>query len=105
MIVHGKRIREDFSDVADSKCEKLLVALSKKKMIALNETGSKSNNLLVDFLRCHTRVFSRESCKPAGKSYARCHASVMGTGNYKGAKDCKNELQEWMNCCRKCMKD
>jgi len=102
MIVRGKRIHEDFIDsTSNSKCEKLLKALSKKKSIPLTAIGSRSNNLLVDFLKCHTKVLSKDYCKPVEKVYKGCHSSVMGTGNYNGAKDCGNELQEWMECCMK----
>ena len=101
MIVRGSKTHEDFRDsVSQTRCEKLLATLSKKKKINLQDIGSRSNNLLLDFLKCHTKL-RRHNCKTAEKLYGSCHASVMGTGNYNNQKDCGDELHQWLECCRR----
>jgi hypothetical protein len=106
MIVQGPKIHEDFRGTTEgTKCEKHLGIVRKKKKIDLEAIGSRSNNALLDFLKCQSGVRSKQSstnnnlCGAIEKSYASCHASVMGTGNYSGKKHCGDELKEWLECC------
>ena len=108
MIVNGKEIHEAFSshettDKSSKRCQKVLASLSKQKSIPLDAIGSRSNNLLLEVLKCQTKVLARaraSPCKTVEKSYSSCHASVMGTGNFKGKKHCGEELGEWLDCVR-----
>ena len=104
-VVEGSKILKDFADFVESnpKCSKQFTAVSKKKHIDLEDIGSRPNNLMLEFLKCHTKVVQKTNqdtaCKGLEKSYLSCHASVMGTGNFNGQKHCGEQLKEWLECC------
>ena len=78
------------------KCEKYLKPLQRKKMIDLDSIGSQKNNNLLDFLRCQSKA--KKICADEEKVYSKCHASVMGTGSFKGMKNCGEELEKLFDC-------
>jgi len=97
MIVEGPTIHEDLREVVQGgRCETHLEAVHKKKTIDLAAIGSRPNNLLLAFLKCHKVIQS--DCKDYIKAYTKCHGSVMGTGNYNGQKHCGDELKKWLEC-------
>ncbi len=117
MIVNGREIHQEFSShetthKTSKRCQKVLAALSKQETISLDAIGSRSNNLLLEVLKCQSKVLlpatsagtssggGGSPCKKVEKSYQNCHASVMGTGNFKGKKQCGEELGEWLDCVR-----
>lgn len=84
--------------------------------------GSRPNNILLDFLKCYTKVQAKknvetqalssngggvhvhvhdndkDTCRSVEKSYNNFHLSVIGTGNYNGHKQCGDQLQDWLEC-------
>jgi hypothetical protein len=82
--------------VAPRCAAKYLKPVAKLSNIDLERIGDRKNNILLDLLRCQVKV--EKSCKPRQRSYELCHASVMGTGNFEGRKDCGKELESLFQC-------
>jgi hypothetical protein len=82
----------------EQKCQKYLKPLARtKRTIDFKAIGSKSNNDLIDLLRCQGKTKGMP-CIDVEKAYAKCHTSVMGTGIYQGKKNCAEELEKLFSC-------
>mmetsp|Transcript_3219 Transcript_3219/g.3687 ORF Transcript_3219/g.3687 Transcript_3219/m.3687 type:complete len:95 (-) Transcript_3219:24-308(-) len=65
MKVDGRTIASSSSSsttpINNQKCEKYLKPIQKKKNISLNDIGSPSNNMLLDYLYCQCKVIAKTS--------------------------------------------
>ena len=102
-------------DVISDACAKYYKPLSKKKKkpIDTEAIGTPTYNLLLDLLRCQVKhpnnAIAKDNVGGAGgsdakkcvnveKMYSACHAAVMGVGNYKGRKNCSDEMERLFSC-------
>ena len=101
-------------DVISDACAKYYKPLSKKKKkpIDTEAIGTPTYNLLLDLLRCQVKHPNNAIAKDNGgaggsdakkcvnveKMYSACHAAVMGVGNYKGRKNCGDEMERLFSC-------
>jgi len=92
--IKGADINPD--DIAPRCAVKFLKPVVKLSKIDLDLIGNRKNNILLDLLRCQVRA--EKSCKLLHKRYESCHASVMGTGNFEGKKNCGAELEDLFQC-------
>lgn len=86
---------DDIPFIASKKCMKLMKVLN-DKVVDINATGHRDNNALLKLLKCECK--ESKICLDVDKSYSTCHSNIMGTGSYKGRKDCGVELAELLQC-------
>lgn len=78
----------------------------KKSIIDTESIGTPSYNVLLDFMRCQakhpnltsTDTEKKKECLKLEKMYSACHMGVMGVGNYKGKKNCSEEMMQLFLC-------
>lgn len=83
----------------------------KKKAIDLEEIGTPRYNLLLDLMKCQVKhpnknnlsdneetMIDAKPCAKVEKAYNSCHSGIMGVGNYKGRKNCGNEIESLFSC-------
>jgi hypothetical protein len=84
----------------------------KKKAIDLEEIGTPRYNLLLELMKCQVKhpnnnnnlgdsedtIIDAKPCAKVEKAYNSCHAGIMGVGNYKGRKNCGNEIESLFSC-------
>ena len=105
------------SDSISPACAKYYSPLSKKKkkQIDMDAIGTPSYNLLLDLMKCqvkHPNIKKNISsgsdgsgsnaadkvCAKVEKNYSACHAGVMGVGNFKGRRNCGEEMEKLYQC-------
>jgi|Transcript_22198 hypothetical protein len=81
-----------------------------KATIDLEAIGTPSYNVLLNLLRCQVKhpnvpsAVENESkgdganCTKVEKMYSACHAAVMGVGNYKGSRNCGEQMKQLFLC-------
>ncbi len=87
------------------------LAKKKKKAIDLNEIGTPRYNLLLDLMKCQSKHPNKpvgdnseekatdvKPCVKVEKAYNSCHAAIMGVGNFKGRKNCGEEIESLFQC-------
>ncbi len=87
------------------------LAKKKKKAIDLDEIGTPRYNLLLDLMKCQSKhpniigdkneekiIIDAKPCLKVEKAYNSCHAGIMGVGNYKGRKNCGQEIESLFLC-------
>mmetsp|Transcript_7545 Transcript_7545/g.12460 ORF Transcript_7545/g.12460 Transcript_7545/m.12460 type:complete len:125 (-) Transcript_7545:1893-2267(-) len=87
------------------------LAKKKKKAIDLDEIGTPRYNLLLDLMKCQSKhpnkhafgdneekIIDSKPCVKVEKAYNSCHAGIMGVGNYKGRKNCGQEIESLFLC-------
>ena len=80
-------------------------------MIDLDEIGTPRYNLLLDLMKCQSKhpniigdkneekiQIDAKPCLKVEKAYNSCHAGIMGVGNYKGRKNCGQEIESLFLC-------
>ena len=77
------------------KCRKFRKALEGQN-VDLAKCGDKTNNALVNLLRCECK--QKKICEAEIANYSACHSSVMGAGAFKGRPDCAAELVKLRAC-------
>jgi hypothetical protein len=83
----------------------------KKSMIDTDAIGTPAYNTFLDLLRCQAKHPNmdegsnpsemrdpKKKCLNVEKNYSSCHAAVMGIGNYKGRKNCGEEIEQFYRC-------
>ena len=90
MIVEGDTLR-----ATAPKCAKIVRALAGKR-IALEMTGHRDNNALLNLLKCECKALS--ACGDVLAAYGSCHSSVMGAGAFEGKPHCGDQLMALHAC-------
>ena len=97
MKVKGPRVAATSEERNVPRCAKYYTSVQKLKSIELDAIGDRKNNVLLDLLRCLVKA-DKSSCQKESKLYEKCHASLMGIGNFERRKNCGHELEALYKC-------